>query len=618
MPRQQDPAHKTKTMRGENAYRRRMIKDETRETAAPNRKSTPDRAQIKAWHRAQGRENRLAIGCNILAGLADTLAMLWQGWELALFVAALLNRTAADHLEALLGFLAASVLRIFLGWLQDRSIVHGGQQARRRLRSSLLKRLQQEGPALLRWQHSAMLGTLLGERIEALEGYYTQWRPASASWIVAQGLILAAVIWVAPRAGLVLAGFCLTLPAFQAFFGIATARASRREFLAMARLQTRFLDRMQGLATIVLAGRIESEAQVMEQAMTSLRRRTVKVLRLAFLTSAATDFAMVGALVTIVISESHVLMHHQDLSRTSAALFAVFMVPEAFGPVRRMAAAYQDRARGKAMAEAVIELGPLPPPPPLVEEGAESALLPRPEAWGLSVDFKDVSYRWAEGQPEVLDDVTLHVQPGGILIIEGTSGVGKTTLLELLIGFIQPQSGKILLGGADIALLSPTSLTELIAWIGQKPVLFSGSLEENILFGNPQATPETLAEALQASGVAAFLDQLPAGLQTRVGEGGYGLSGGQAQRVAIARAWLKNAPLLVLDEPTAHLDAEAEAGIVQALEALMRSRTVVLATHSTAFRQLSHAQCISLQHGKVVFLQDGTRSGTDPRKGAQA
>ena len=181
----------------------------------------------------------------------------------------------------------------------------------------------------------------------------------------------------------------------------------------------------------------------------------------------------------------------------------------------------------------------------------------------------------------------------------GPSGAGKSTVLEMLLGFTRPDSGVVTINGADITTIVPQSLSRLTAWIGQRPVLFTGSVRDNIRFANPDATDAEVEEAARNARVSAFADLLPLGLDTIIGEGGYGLSGGQAQRVAIARAFLKNASLLLLDEPTAHLDTVTEADVLDSLQRLALGRTVILATHSSAAHTFG-SRHISLREGRVA------------------
>ena len=201
-------------------------------------------------------------------------------------------------------------------------------------------------------------------------------------------------------------------------------------------------------------------------------------------------------------------------------------------------------------------------------------------AHGVTVAFEDVRLVHDPSRGPVLDGLSFKVPAGETVVLAGPSGAGKTTVLEILLGFVRPDSGRVTINGADIAAIVPHALSRLTAWIGQRPTLFAGTIRENIRFARPEATDAEVESAARNARVLAFAAGLPHGLDTPVGEGGYGLSGGQAQRVAIARAFLKDAPLLLLDEPTAHLDPATEADVLDSLRRLTLNRTVILATHS--------------------------------------
>jgi ATP-binding cassette subfamily C protein CydD len=215
------------------------------------------------------------------------------------------------------------------------------------------------------------------------------------------------------------------------------------------------------------------------------------------------------------------------------------------------------------------------------------------------VAFENVRLTWDPARGPALDGLTFRVPSGETLILAGPSGAGKSTVIELLLGFVRPDSGRVTINGVDLADLVPQALNRLIAWIGQRPVLFAGSIRDNILFAKPDATTEELAAAVRAARVNEFADALPDRLDTRVGEGGHGLSGGQAQRVAIARAFLKNAPLLLLDEPTAYLDPATESEVLDGLRRLAIGRTVVMAAHSTAALSL-RGQRLDMREGRAL------------------
>ena len=203
-------------------------------------------------------------------------------------------------------------------------------------------------------------------------------------------------------------------------------------------------------------------------------------------------------------------------------------------------------------------------------------------ATGVTVAFENVTLTRDPQRGPVLEGLSFRVPAGETAVLVGPSGAGKTTVIELLLGFLRPDQGRITLNGADLATVTPQALSRMTAWIGQRPVLFAGSIRDNIRFGRDDATSEQVEAAAKAAGLSALVATLPEGLDTVIGETGYGLSGGQAQRVAIARAFVRDAPLLLLDEPTAHLDPATESDVLDSLRRLTVGRTVLLASHSSA------------------------------------
>lgn len=567
-----------------------------------------DKAAIRGWTRTQSRLGRQAARPVVVFGLLSSLLGVGQAWCVATVLGhALVGLVSGGSAQTLalwpvLAFAGLALLRALIMALSDTAAAKAGIDARRRLRGEVLASILTGGPALLRKTHSGELATIAVDRIEALDGFFARWVPASVLWIAAPLLILLPVAFVQPRAALVL-GLCgAAVPFGQALFGIGAAVASRNQFLAMTRLQARFLDRVKGIATIVLAGRADDETERLGQAAEELRQRTMKILRVAFLSSASIDCAMVVALVLIAIMDGKQAMALLSGGVSPAlaytlisGLFVLLVIPEFFAPLRGLALAYQDRAHAQGAATAILDLPEAQPRPS--PDGARTV-----NASGVMVSLEDVCFTWDPARGPALDHVSFTVPAGETLILAGPSGSGKSTIMELLLGFIQPDSGSVRFNGAPLDSIVPDSLSRMISWIGQKPVLFAGTLKDNILFARPDADEADLMAAVKAAAVDQFLPSLPDGLETRIGEGGFGLSGGQAQRIAIARAYLKNAPILLLDEPTAHLDPATEKSVFESLQRLALRRTVVLATHSAAVHMFNGRR-VDLQMGRVVARQ---------------
>jgi ATP-binding cassette subfamily C protein CydD len=392
-----------------------------------------------------------------------------------------------------------------------------------------------------------------------------------------------------PTSGLIqlLAG--LLVPVAMALTGIGAAQASRRQFAALDRLSGRFLDRMRGLPTLVLFRRQEAEAEALGQAAAELRARTMKVLRVAFLSSASLEVLAAGAIACLAIRHGAILgAEHPD---PVAAIFCLLLVPAFFQPLRNFSQSYHEKlgARGAA-----AELAPL------LDAPAPGGLLLEEMPPKVVVTFADVRLTYDPSRPPALDGLSFRVLPGETLVLSGPSGAGKSSVLRLLMGFRRPDSGRIALNGQDATRLAPAELRRLSAYVGQRAHLFRATLRENIRLARPEATDAEVEAAAEAARVMDFARGLTMGLDTLVGEGGYGLSGGQAQRVAVARAFLRDRPLVLLDEPTAHLDPGTEAEVLESIRRLCAGRTAIVASHSRAAQRVL---------GRVLEIEAGRAAG---------
>jgi ATP-binding cassette subfamily C protein CydD len=471
---------------------------------------------------------------------------------------------------------------------QERTLVAAGEAAKARLRRTAFARLLEEGPADPR--PVGERAALVVDRIEALEGYLTRWLPSAVLAMAGPAMVIAAALLADAPSGLILLVAGLLVPVIMAVTGIGAAQASRRQFEALGRLSGRFLDRMRGLPTLVLFRRQEAEAQALGDAAAELRARTMKVLRVAFLSSGAMELLAAGAIAMLAIRHAAQLgAGHPD---PVAGIFCLLLVPAFFAPLRNFSMAYHEKlsARGAAAELAPLLAPPTGPPGLILEE------MPRK----LVVTFQDVRLTYDPARPPALDGLSFRVMPGETLVLSGASGAGKSSVLRLLMGFRRPDAGRIALNGQDATALRPPELRRLSAYVGQRAHLFRGTLRENIRLARPEATDAEVEEAAEAAKVMAFARGLSQGLETLVGEGGFGLSGGQAQRVAVARAFLRDAPLVLLDEPTAHLDPGTEAEVLESLRRLCSGRTAIVATHSRAAQRML---------GRVLEIEQGRGAG---------
>ncbi|MGK9165315.1 thiol reductant ABC exporter subunit CydD [Inquilinus limosus] len=549
------------------------------------------------WLKRQAGLARGPIGLTASAGIAQGLCGVAQAGLIAWILqrAVMEGATLSALWPLFAALLTAMLLRAGAAWAWEALGAVAATQVKTRLRRQILDRVHALGPAWRAERQTGDLAVTLIERIEALDGYYARFLPQSRVAAILPILILAAVYPVDWVSGVILTIAGPFVPLLMALIGMKAADESRRQFRTLARMSAYFLDRLQGLATLRLFGRAEAEVEGIALAADAFRDRTMRVLRIAFLSSASLEFFASVAVAIVATYVGLGLLGHIGWGTAPhltlfSGLFVLLMAPDFFQPLRMLAAYYHDRVAAIGAAEGLAEVLDAP-------DAAPGGARPMPEG-DLEIVFDNVSVAFEGGARSAIRGASLRIGPGDHVALVGMSGAGKSTLLSLLLGFRRPDAGRVLVNGVDLAEIDPEDLRRRIAWIGQAPVLFHGTLRDNIRLGRPDADDAAVERAAAEARVTEFAATLPQGLDTPVGERGVGLSGGQAQRVALARAFLKDAPLVLLDEPTASLDRDTEAEILEQVRRLARGRTVIVATHSPAAMAIADRR-ILLDQGRV-------------------
>ena len=523
----------------------------------------------------------------VLLGLAAAVLGIAQAWLIAGLLASLLGFAGLGW-TALLVAAGLALLQVSLNVGAERAGQAAGARARAGLRRRVQARLLALGTSDER--PAGEKAALTIDRVEALDGYLSRWLPAAVLALCVPVLAAVAVGLADPLGGVILLAGAVLVPVAMALTGIGAASASTKQFGALQRLSGRFLDRVRGLPTLVLFRQEEAEARALGRAADELRARTMRVLRVAFLSSASLELIAAAVLGCMAWRHAGLLLEGTHPSPV-AAIFSLLLVPAAFAPLRAFSAAYHERLAARGAAE---ELAPL-----LADGTAPAGLLLEEVPPSVVVTFDHVGLRYDPARPPALNDVTFRVLPGETLVLHGPSGAGKSSVLRLLLGLRRPDAGRIALNGRNALALQPEELRRLSAYVPQRPHLFRASLRDNIRFARPEAGDAEVEAAAHAARVVDFAGSLPQGLDTVVGEGGWGLSGGQAQRVPLARAFLRDRPLVLLDEPTAHLDPGTEAEVLDALRRLCAGRTAIIASHSPALRARFNRD-LELVEGQVV------------------
>jgi thiol reductant ABC exporter CydD subunit len=527
-------------------------------------------------------------------GVLSALLIVSQAWLLADVVtgAFLGGKGLAQMQTQMIALLGVVLARAVVAWSAELAASRSSARAKSQLRGALLERLavlgpdssraqripQREGQAARRGGQAGELAILATRGVDALDGFFSLYLPQLLLAVIVPLVVLAVVLaqdWVS---ALIIAATIPLIPLFMALVGASTRERMDRQLQMLERLAGHFLDVVAGLPTLKIFGRAKAQARAIGEITDRYRTATIATLRVTFLSSLILELVATISVALVAVAIGLRLMSgHLDL-RT--ALFVLVLAPEAYLPLRQLGANYHASAEGMAAAERVFAVLEQPVRP----HGANMDV-PDPARSGLAIDGLRVTY--PDRDEPALDDVSLSVGAGEVLALVGPSGCGKSTLLNVLLGFVTPVHGTVRVGGVDLADLDPDSWRSRLAWVPQRPHLFAVSIAENVRLGRCGAADAEVQAAIIDAGLAEVVARLPEGADTVLGDHGAGLSAGERQRVALARAFLRDAPLLLLDEPTANLDGETEHELLQAIRRLSRGRTVILVAHRPALVALA-------------------------------
>ncbi|QOR38731.1 thiol reductant ABC exporter subunit CydD [Billgrantia diversa] len=543
-------------------------------------------ASPKSWLAAHAAGQRRWLGLAATAGFLVGLLTVVQMVLLALIVSRLLiDGTSLAALSwAFLSLVAVLIARALCQWGQEVAGQEASLRIRHSVRGELLGHLAAMGPVRAGARHSGALANQLVEQVEALDGYFARFLPQLRLSLAIPLLILVVVMWLDWLAALFLLLAAPLIPLFMALVGMGAERLNREQFAAVSRLSGHFLDRIRGIATLQLFHRTREAGVEVHEAADRYRRLSMRTLRLAFLSSAVLEFFASVAIAVVAIYVGFGLLGYIDFGPAEelslfSGLLVLLLAPEFFQPLRTLAQHYHDRAAALGAADGMLALLGEP-----VRAPADATVPPSSADRLVVMDDATLAH---PGRGRVLGPLTLEVTAGETLVVSGPSGAGKSALLQLLAGFVTPDEGE--------RRIQPGLK---IAWMDQRPVLIHGSLADNLRLAAPEASEADMQRALERAGLAELVATLPLGIDTRLGERGAGLSGGQAQRLALARVFLSDADLVLLDEPTASLDETSEARVIESLQSLIEEgRTLIIATHHPALMAMASRR-LALAEGR--------------------
>lgn len=552
-------------------------------------KSSPNSVDI--FLKSRNVQARRYIGASVILSCLNGFFLIVSAWLLAHNINNAIFYKTDEHPVTLLLCLALLLYVIRAGLLygSEHLAFLGADKVKASVREDILTCLTHSGSVSRNRESSGVILNTYIEGVEALQGYYMQTLPSRMTATIVPLAIFLIILPFDFMSGLVLLMTAPLIPVFMIWIGRGAERLNQRQWRRMTFMGGRFLDVIQGLSTLKLFGASYREISTLRRLGEEFRCDTMAVLRIAFLSSLAMEF-----FATVSIALIAVLIGFRLLWGEMAfveGFFILLLAPDFFQPLRKMGAHYHAKMEAIGASEKIVSL--------LNAEGRDHHQGDDFPVQSVSIEFRNVFFSYDSGVP-ILRGVSFNIKAGETVAIAGQSGSGKSTILALIMGFIVPQSGEILINGKNLNEIAPIMWRRSLSWVGQKPHLFPGSIADNIRMGRSDASDSDIIKLLSQCGIDDISEQI-------LEENGGGLSGGQAQRVAIARALVRKSPLLLLDEPTAHLDQVTENLIQRTVAEISGSSTVIFSAHRSA--TLAAADRILLLKNGFIAEAD-TEAGT--------
>ncbi|HXW59266.1 MAG TPA: thiol reductant ABC exporter subunit CydD [Solirubrobacteraceae bacterium] len=535
---------------------------------------------------------RTLLAVTVALGTLAAVALVAQAWLLADVIGSAVDGHSGvaqlrGPLAALLGVVVA---RAAIAWLSQVAASRTGARAKSQLRAGLLRGAALTGPDGLVRERSGELAMLATRGIDALDAYYTLYLPQLCLVAIVPLVVVAAIAAADWISAAIIAATLPQIPLFMALVGASTQERMDEQFRLLQRLGGHFLDVVTGLGTLKVFGRAKAQIATIATVTERYRRVAIATLRISFLSSLVLELVSTVSVAIVAVAVGLRLLGGDLDLRT--ALFVLVLAPEAYLPLRQLGANYHASVEGMSAAQQAFDALERPLP-----TGGPRTDVPDPSVTGLSV--RELTVLRAGSPRPVLEGLSLTIEPGQVVAVTGPSGCGKSTLLGVLLGLVAQQAGSVYVGEVELGELDLAAWRARLAWVPQRPHMFAASIADNVRLGRPDASARQLSMAIAAAGLDDVVERLPDGLQTPLGSAGAVLSAGESQRVALARAFLRDTPLLLLDEPTAALDGATEEQVLKAVRSIAHDRTTVIAAHRPALIALADS-VVALDRTMVV------------------
>ncbi len=543
----------------------------------------------------KGAHSYLAVTVGL--GLAATALILAQAGLLAHALATAAQGAGLSVLSGtIIALLAVVAARAAVAYAGEVTALRAAATVKSQLRRRLTAHALRLGPAWLGGQQPGEIATLATRGLDALDTYFARYLPQLVLGCLVPLAVLATVAAADWISAVVIAVTLPLIPIFAVLVGLHTRARTQRQWQLLAGLGGHFLDVVEGLPTLKVFRRSKPQAEEIARVTGAHRTATMSTLRVAFLSSLVLELAATLATALVAVEVGLRLLYGHLGYET--ALLVLLLTPEAYLPLRNVGAQFHASMEGATAAGRVFEILDIPQPAERSAQLAAGRQLTA-DLRREDVTLNGVTLTYPDARRPAIDELSLTIRPGERVMITGPSGAGKTSLLALVLRFTEPTSGAIQVGGAALATMAIRAWRAQIAWVPQHPYLFAGTIAGNIALGQPDASQEAIAAAARLAGAAEFIAALPAGYGTQLGERAVQLSAGQRQKIALARAFLRDAPLLLLDEPVAHLDPASAGQVITALQTLMAGRTVLLVSHDPGLVS-GMDRLVTLDHGRIV------------------